>query len=208
MKGTFGTFNVPKVPFMAFPAVYPPGMDETITEVKELRRQLSVLRARVNQIEATLFRAVVVLGSAAMVVGWFVPFLAVTAKADDEDESVALLPTILGIGDSGGGPFSGEAALAAVVVGVFGLAILVALVASLRLLRDRVGPGPVRFARICGVVLLVACALGWLLVLALAAHFEGRSSAFSPATLCFTVGGGAMLAAAALHPEDWRSAER
>ena len=192
------------MPFSAFPAVYPPGMDEKIAEVKELRLQLYALRDRVHQLELGLFRAVVALGSAAMVVGWFVPFLAVTEKADDEDESVAMLPTIFGIGDSGDGPFSGEAALAAVVVGAFGLAIVVALIAMLGLFRDRVGRRPVRFARVCGIVLLVACAFGWLLMFALAAHFEGRSSAFSPATLCFTVGGGAMLAAAALHPSDWR----
>jgi hypothetical protein len=180
-------------------------MDEKIAEVKELRLQLYAVRDRVHRLELTLFRAVVALGSVALVVGWFVPFLATTEKAaDGDDESVALLPTIFGIGDSGDGPFSGEAAVAAVVVGVFGLAILVALIALLSLLRDRVGRRPVRFARLCGIVLLVACALGWLLVFALAGHFEGRSSAFSPATMCFTVGGGAMLAAAALHPMDWR----
>ncbi len=180
-------------------------MDETITEVKELRFQLYALRDRVNRLETGLFRAVVALGSAAMVLGWFVPFLMATGKGSgDEDDSIALLPTIFGIGDAGDGPFSGEAVVAAVVVGVFGLAILVALVVLLGLFRDRVSRRRVRFARICGIVLLVACAIGWLLVFALAGHFEGRTSAFSPATLCFTIGGCAMLAAAALHPTDWR----
>jgi hypothetical protein len=178
-------------------------MDEKIAEVKELRLQLYALRDRVNRVETGQFRAVVALGSAAMVLGWFVPFLMATGKAT-KDDSVALLPTIFGIGDSGDGPFRGEAALAAVVVGVFGLAILVALIVLLGLFRDRVGSRPVRIARICGIVLLVACTLGWLLVFALAGHFDGRTSAFSPATLCFTVGGAAMLAAAALHPADWR----
>lgn len=183
-------------------------MDEKITEdMRDLRFQVQVLRARVTGLEAVLFRAVVAIGAAALVLGFFVPFLSATEKAD-EDESISLLPAIFGLGSAGGGPFREEAAIAAVVVGVFGLAILVALVALLRLFRDQVGPGPVRFARVCGIVLLVACGLGWLLVFALAGHFEGRTSAFSPATLCFSIGGGAMLAAAVLHPADWRSAQR
>ncbi|MGB3441658.1 MAG: hypothetical protein WBA97_23180 [Actinophytocola sp.] len=186
-------------------------MDEKIVDdkLKELRFQVQVLRGRVNGLEAILFRAVVAIGSAAMVLGFFVPFLSATEKADDgEGESISLLPAIFGLGDAGGGPFREEAAMAAVVAGVFALAILVALVAMLRLFRDEVGNGPVRFARVCGILLLVACGLGWLLVFALAGHFEGRTSAFSPATLCFTIGGGAMLTAAALHPADWRSAQR
>lgn len=198
--------NSLKAPLVAFPALYAPGMDDKTAEdkVKELRLQLQTLRNRVNRVEMGLFRAVAAIGVAAMVLGFFVPFLSATEEADDEDESVALLPTIFGISDAGGGPFEEEAVMAAVVVGVFGLAILVALFALLRLFRDQVGAGPVKFARICGIALLVACALSWLLVLALAGHWEGRVSAFSPATLCFTIGGGAMLAAAPLHPEDWR----
>ncbi len=194
------------MPFVAFPALYAPGMDDKTAEdtVKELRHQLLTLRDRVNRVEMALFGAVAAAGVAAMVLGFFVPFLSATEKSDDDDASVALLPTIFGIGDAGGGPFEEEAVMAAVVVGVFGLAILVALFALLRLFRDQVGSGPVRFARICGIVLLVACALSWLLVFALAGHWEGRVSAFSPATLCFTAGGGALLAAAPLHPADWR----
>jgi Flp pilus assembly pilin Flp len=180
-------------------------MDEKIAEVEALRRQVYAMRDRVHRLEIGLFRTVVALGSAAVVSGFFVPFLSATEKADaGEDDSISLLPTVFGIGDTGGGPFSGEAALAAVVVGVFALAILVALVALLRLFRDRVSARAVRFARICGIVLLVMCAFGWLLVFALAGHWDGRVSAFSPATLCFTVGGAAALAAAALHPADWR----
>ncbi|MFC4858372.1 hypothetical protein [Actinophytocola glycyrrhizae] len=174
-------------------------------QVRELRRQVQVLGDRVGRLEIGLFRAVVTVGSVALVLGFFLPFLSATEKArGDDDESVALLPTVFGISEAGGGPFEEEAVMAAVVVGVFALAILVALIALLRLFADAVGTGPVRFARVCGIVLLVACALGWLLVFALAGHFDGRVSAFSPATLCFTVGGGAMLAAAALHPTDWR----
>lgn len=196
------------MPFVAFTVAYPPGMDEKITDVRELRLQVQVLRDRVTGLEAVLFRAVVALGSAAMVVGFFVPFLSATEKTGDDGESIALLPAVFGLGGAGRGPFRQEAAMAAVVVGVFVLAIVVALVALLRLFGDAVGSGPVRFARVCGTVLLVACALGWLLVLVLAGHFDGRTSAFSPATLCFTLGGGAMLASAVLHPTDWRSAQR
>ncbi|GAB1513626.1 hypothetical protein [Actinophytocola sp. KF-1] len=179
-------------------------MDETTAEdeVRELRVQLRDLRERVHRVEKGLFRGVAALGVAAMVLGFFVPFLAATEPSDDD--SVALLPTIFGIGGAGDGPFAEEAIMAAVVVGVFGLAILVALFALLRLFGDPVGSGPVKLARICGTVLLVGCALAWLLVFALVGHSEGEVSAFSPATLCFTIGGGAMLAAAPLHPADWR----
>lgn len=177
-------------------------MDEKVAEVKELRLQLHALRDRVHRLEAGLFRAVVAIGSAALVLGFFLPFLSGTGK--DDDESVSLLPTVFGIADAAGGPFQDEAVMAAVVVGVFALAVLVALIALLRLFGDAVGGRSVRFARVCGIVLLVACALGWLLVFALAGHWDGRVSAFSPATLCFTIGGGAVLAAAPLHPADWR----
>ena len=181
-------------------------MDEKTAEdkVKELRLQLQGLRDRVNRVEVGLFRAVAAAGVAAVVLGFFVPFLSATEESDDDDDSVALLPTIFGIGGAGDGPFKEEAVMAAVVVGVFGLAVLVALFALLRLFGDPVGNGPVRLARICGIALLVGCALAWLLVFALAGHSKGGVSAFSPATLCFTVGGGAMLAAAPLHPADWR----
>ena len=163
-------------------------MDEKTTEdkVKELRLQVYALRGRVTRLEVAVFRAVVAIGSAAMVLGYFVPFLTATEKADEDDDSIGLLPAVFGLGDSGGGPFSEEATMAAIVVGVFALAILVALIALLRLFGNEVGSRPVRFARVCGIVLLVVCGFGWLLVFALAGHFEGRVSAFSPATLSFT----------------------
>jgi hypothetical protein len=175
-------------------------------KVKELRLQVYALRDRVNRLEVAVFRTVVAVGAAAMVLGYFLPFLTATEKADDgEDDSIGLLPAVFGLGDSGDGPFSEEATLAAIVVGVFALAILVALIALLRLFGNEVGSGAVRFARVCGIVLLVVCACGWLLVFALAGHFEGRVSAFSPATLSFTIGGAATIVAAALHPAEWRA---
>jgi hypothetical protein len=182
-------------------------MDEKTTEdkVKELRLQVYALRGRVTRLEVAVFRVMVAIGSAAMVLGYFVPFLTTTEKADeDDDNSIGLLQAIFGLGDSGDGPFSEEATMAAIVVGVLALAILVALIALLRLFGNEVGSRPVRFARVCGIVLLVVCGFGWLLVFALAGHFEGRTSAFSPATLSFTIGGAATLVAAALHPADWR----
>lgn len=182
-------------------------MDETPVEdrVKNLRREMYALRDRVNRLEVGLFRAVVAVGSTAMVLGYFLPFLSPTEEVDDEeDESIALLPAIFDLGEAGGGPFREEAAMAAVVVGVFALAILVALIALLRLFGAEVGSRPVRIARTCGIVLLVLCGIGWLLVFALAGHFDGRVSAFSPATLSFTIGAAATLVAAALHPADWR----
>ncbi len=177
--------------------------EKTAEDKQELRRQLQALRDRVNRLEIAVFRAVVAVGSAAMVLGYFVPFLMATEKADD-DESISLLPAIFGLGDAGDGPFEEEAVIAAVVVGVFALAILVALISLLRLFGNEVGNGPVRFARVCGIVLLVVCGIGWLLVFALAGHFEGRASTFSPAALSFTIGGVATIVAAALHPVDWR----
>jgi hypothetical protein len=47
-------------------------MDEKIVDdkVRELRLQVQVLRARVNGLEAVLFRGVVALGSAALVLGF------------------------------------------------------------------------------------------------------------------------------------------
>jgi len=184
-------------------------MDEKTAEntVKELRLQVYALRDRVTRLEAAAFRAMVAVGSAAMLLGYFVPFLTATEKAaESDDDSLGLLPAVFGLGESGDGPFSGEAAMAAIVAGVFALAILVALIALLRLFGNEVGSRPVRFARFCGIALLVMCGFGWLLVFALAGHFEGRVSAFSPATLSFTIGGVATLAAAALHPSDWRAA--
>jgi len=177
-------------------------MDEKTAEdkVKELRLQLYALRDRVTRLEVAAFRAVVAVGSAAMVLGYFVPFLLATK----EDDSIGLLPAVVGLGDSGSGPFRGEARLAAIVVGVFALVILVALIALLRLFGNGVRNRPVRVARVCGIVLLVACVFMWLLVFGLTGHFEGRVSAFSPAMLSFTIGGAAALVAAALHPADWR----
>ncbi|MFL6125956.1 hypothetical protein [Actinophytocola sp.] len=180
-------------------------MDEDTAEnnVKELRSQVYALRNQVTRLEIAVFRAVVAIGATALVLGYFVPFLTATEKAG-EDDSIGLLAAVFGLGGSGDGPFSEEAAMAAIVVGVFALAILVALIALLRLFGNQVGSRPVRFARVCGIILLVACGFGWLLVFALAGHFAGRVSAFSPATLSFTIGGAATLLAAALHPTDWR----
>jgi hypothetical protein len=181
-------------------------MDEKTAEdrIRELRLQMYALRARVKRLEIAAFRTVVAIGSAAMVLGYVVPFLTATEKADDGDDSIGLLSAVFGLSDSGDGPFSGEARLAAIVVGVFAMVILVALIALLRLFGNPVGNRAVRFARVCGIVLLVLCGLAWLLVFALAGHFEGRVSAFSPATLSFTIGGAATLVAATLHPADWR----
>lgn len=181
-----------------------PRMDEKLAEVKELRLQVYALRDRVNQLEIALFRAVVAVGAAAMVLGYFLPFLSATEKASDDDETIALIPAIAGLNDAGNGPFSEEAALAAIVVGAFALVILVALIALLQLFRYEVGAGSVRFARVCGIVLLVVCAIAWLLVFVLASHTEGDMSAFSPATLSITIGGAATLLAAKLHSADWR----
>ncbi|MBB4904721.1 hypothetical protein [Actinophytocola algeriensis] len=181
-------------------------MDDKTADVTVLRREVQALRHRMHQLEVALFRAVVAVGAAALVLGYFLPFLSATeeASSSDEDETIALIPAIAGLADAGDGPFSGEAAMAAVVVGAFVLVILVALIALVQLFRDRVSPRTVRFTRVCGIVLLVVCGLAWLLVFALAGHSEGRSSAFSPATLSITVGGAATLLAAALHPADWR----
>jgi Na+/proline symporter len=179
-------------------------MNEKITEVTELRRRLQVLGDRVHRLEAALFRAVVAVGAAALVLGYFLPFLSATEKTGDEDETIALIPAIVGLGDAGDGPFSGEATMAAIVVGAFCLVILVALIALARLFQGSVSARTVRVARVCAIVLLVVCGFAWLLVFALAGHFEGRTSAFSPATFSITVGGAATLLAAALHPADWR----
>ena len=194
------------MPFVAFPALYAPGMDEKTDDVTVLQREVRLLRHRVHYLEVALFRAVVAVGATALVFGYFLPFLSATEEADssDQDETIALIAAIAGLADAGDGPFSGEAAMAAVVVGGFVLVVLVALIALLQLFRDRVSARTVRIARICGIVLLVVCGLAWLLVFALAGHSEGRSSAFSPATLSITVGGAVTLLATALHPQDWR----
>jgi hypothetical protein len=182
-------------------------MDELTADVTVLRREVQGLRDRVHQLEVALFRAVVAVGAAALVLGYFLPFLSATEEAgsSDEDETIALIPAIAGLGDAGDGPFSGEAAMAAIVVGAFVLVILVALIALVQLFRDRVSPRTVRIVRVFGIILLVVCGLAWLLVFALAGHSEGRSSAFSPATLSITIGGAVTLLAAALHPADWRN---
>jgi len=170
--------------------------------VKDLRRQLYALGDRVHRLEVGLFRAVVSVGAVAIVLGYFLPFI--VATADTDDDTIALLPAAVSLREGGNGPFRDEAAMAAIVTATFALVILVALIALLRLFGGEVGQGPVRFARICGVVLLVLCGVAWLLVLVLAGHFDGRMSAFSPATLAFTVGGAATVVATRLHPTDWR----
>ncbi|OLF05572.1 hypothetical protein BLA60_35420 [Actinophytocola xinjiangensis] len=174
--------------------------------VKELRHQLYALADRVHRLEVGVFRAVVSVGAVAIVLGYVLPFL--VATTDEPDDSIALLPAAVSLREGGNGPFRDEAAMAALVTATFALVILVALVALLRLFASDVGPGPVRFARICGTVLLVLCAVAWLMILVLAGHFDGRMSAFSPATFAFTVGGVAALLAARLHPADWRGQPR
>jgi hypothetical protein len=199
--------NALKVPLVAVRALYAPGMDNKTDDVTVLQREVRLLRHRVLYLEVALFRAVVAVGATALVLGYFLPFLSATEEAgsSDEDETIALIPAITGLADAGDGPFSGEAAMAAVVVGGFVLVVHVPLIALLRLFRDRVGARAVRIARICGIVLLVVCGLAWLLVFAIAGHTDGESSAFSPATLAITIGGAVTLLATALHPEDWRS---
>lgn len=182
-------------------------MDEKTDDVTALRRDVQLLRHRVLYLEVALFRAVVAVGVVALVLGLFLPFLSATEEADsgDEDDTIGLFPAIVGLADSGDGPFSGEAAMASVVVGAFVLVILVALLALVQLFRDRASPRVVRIARIFGIILLVVCGMAWLLVFALAGHTEGKTSAFSPATLSITIGGAVTILATALHPDDWRA---
>jgi len=182
-------------------------MDEKTDDLTGLRREVQLLRHRVLYLEVALFRAVVAVGAVALVLGLFLPFLTATEEADssDEDDTIGLFPAVFGLADAGDGPFSGEAAMASVVVGAFVLVILVALVALVRLFRNRVSPRAVRVARIFGIILLVVCGAAWLLVLALAGHTDGRSSAFSPATLAITIGGAVTVLATALYPDDWRA---
>lgn len=171
--------------------------------VKELRRQLYALGDRVHRLEVGVFRTVAAVGTVATVLGYFLPFL--SSGEADEDETISLLPAVFSIGDAGGGPFRDEAAVTAVVLGVFAVATLVGLVALLALFGSEVRGRAVRFARVSGVVLLVLCGVAWLLVFALAGHFEdGEVSAFSPATLAFTIGAAAAFSARALQPLDWR----
>ena len=181
-------------------------MDEKTVDVTALHREVQVLRHRVLHLEVALFRAVTAVGVVALVLGYFLPFLSATEKANasDEDETIALIPAIAGIADSGDGPFSDEAAIAAVAVGGFVLVILASLIAVVQLFRDRVSARAVRIARIFGIILLVVCGLAWLLVIALANHSDGKASAFSPATLSITIGAAVTLLATALHPDDWR----
>src|SRR5687768_10741973 len=127
-------------------------MDESTVDVTVLRREVQVLRLRVLYLEVALFRAVVAVGVVALVLGYFLPFLSATEEANssDEDDTIALIPAIGGLADSGDGPFSGEAAMAAVVVGGFVLAILIALIALVQLFRDRVSSRTVRIVRVFG----------------------------------------------------------
>ena len=186
-------------------------MDEKTDDVTALRRDVQLLRHRVLYLEVALFRAAAAVGVVALVLGLFLPFLSATEEAsgsDEDDDTIGLIPAIGGLADAGDGPFSGEAAMAAIVVGGFVLVILAALIAVLQLFRDRVSARTVRITRIFATILLVVCGMAWLLVFALAGHTEGRSSAFSPATLSITVGGAVTLLAAALHPDEWRDLSR
>jgi hypothetical protein len=182
-------------------------MDEKIDEVTALRRDVRLLGHRVLYLEVALFRVVVAVGAAAFVLGLFLPFLYATeeASSSEEDDTIALIPSISGLADAGDGPFSGEAAMAAVVVGGFVLVVLATLIAVLALFRNEVSARAVRVTRIFAIILLVVCGMAWLLVFAVAGHTEGDTSAFSPATLAITIGGAATLLAAALHPDDWRA---
>lgn len=182
-------------------------MDEKTDEVTALQRDVRLLRHRVVYLEVALFRAVVAVGAATLVLGLFLPFLTATeeASSSDEDDTIGLFPSIVGLADAGDGPFSGEAAMASVVVGGFVLVVLATLIAVLQLFRNEVSARAVRVTRIFAIILLVVCGMAWLLVFALAGHTEGRSSAFSPATLSITIGGAAAILATALHPDDWRA---
>lgn len=182
-------------------------MDEKTDDLTTLRRDVQLLRHRVLYLEVALFRAVVAVGAAALVLGLFLPFLYATdgASSSEKDDTIGLIPSIAGLADAGDGPFSGEAAMAAIVVGGFVLVVLAALIAVLQLFRDRVSARTVRVTRIFAIILLVVCGMAWLLVFALAGHTEGDTSAFSPATLSITIGGAATILATALHPDDWRA---
>lgn len=169
-----------------------------------LGREVRDLRERVARLEAMVFRAVVVVACVAIVVGFFLPFLVAT-KPKDEDESLSLLTAAFALGDAGGGPFSEEAALAALVVGGFVLLALVTLVVLATVLRAAVSKRNLAVARGFSIALLVGCCVAWLLVFALAGHFEGRSSAFSPALAALTVGAVLGVVVRRFAPEDLRA---
>ena len=158
--------------------------DRTSTKDSQLVRDL---RDRVAKLELLVFRAVVVVAIAALVVSLFVPFLSAT-DPDTEDGSITLLSAITALNEAGNGPFSGQAAIAGVVVGVLLILAVVTLIGLALLLRDRTGRRALVVAARLSVGLFVLCVFGWLLVLVLAAHFEGDVSAFSPALVCLTAG--------------------
>jgi hypothetical protein len=162
----------------------------TMTEPKQSTKDLQLirdLRDRVAKLELLVFRAVVVVAVAALAVSLFVPFLSAT-DPDTEDGSITLASAIAALSDAGDGPFSGQAAIAGVAVAVVFVLAVVTLIVVAMLLRARSGRRALLAASRLSVGLFVVCLFGWLLVLVLAAHFEGDVSAFSPALACLTAG--------------------
>lgn len=167
---------------------------------RALRRDYRLLAERVERLERRLFAICAGAAIAALVVGPFLPYLIAAQQTADGDSSISLLSAVFALPGAGQGPFEGEAMAVGVLLGIFVLAAVVTLVATL----SYIGSNTERtrfIARTAAGILLAGSACAWLLVLMLTRQWEWRVSGFSPAPLLIGVGATLVLIAAAIRPE-------
>lgn len=147
--------------------------DLDVRELRELRSQLAAQELRITWLERMLLRGVVLLAIAGLLLSLLLPFF--TAESDDGSsaEHLWLVQAVFALPKAGGGPFSSEAAISGILLGILLLATVLAIAA---LASCTFGEDRLRGWQSTALLLVILGTIGaWLFTAALAAHFEGGS---------------------------------
>lgn len=128
--------------------------------------------------------------------GFATPLLVST---DPDERSMWLVEAIPGFATMGGGPYSTEALLASIAIGVFAVVLAATAVLSVAFAARPGSRGLRRVLHVAAIVLLVGCGGAALLVVILSGQFGGRALPVSPAVFLAAVGGVLALVATRLR---------
>ena len=155
--------------------------------MRQLKIANGILSDRVSAIETVLWRIGIGAGILTLIAGLLTPFLIAT----DRKQTATITVIGMAIGSKAdadnGGPFSGEANILSVLLGLLAVGTVVAIVVLLAVAGRRISATALKWCVGLAVTYLVGAIGTWFVVLALVLHAD-HVSLLSPATICCTVG--------------------
>ena len=154
---------------------------------RDLQLRLQVIEARLHVLERMVVQAVGALALTGLALSVVLPFWTSSeSSSSDESPHLWLVQAIFAPPAAGGGPFSGDAMVAGVLLGILLLATLFAFVA---IAAFTFGRTPVRgWQRAALVLVSLGSGGAWLLTFLLSAHFERAGNLIGIGLIAHSVG--------------------